>query len=67
VVFRCNVRASTSKSIQLHNPSSTGWQLRPVIQNGDSWSGPEFVQVGVHDGWKYGGRELSSVLSGPQA
>eukprot|EP00879_Flechtneria_rotunda_P018040 GHRR01018909.1.p1 GENE.GHRR01018909.1~~GHRR01018909.1.p1 ORF type:complete len:542 (+),score=201.99 GHRR01018909.1:696-2321(+) len=44
LVFRCNVRTSTSKSIQLQNPSSTNWQLRPVITN-DFWSGPEFVQI----------------------
>ena len=44
VVFKCNVRASTSKGIQLQNPSSTKWQLRPVIQN-DFWSGAEFLQV----------------------
>lgn len=44
VVFRCNVRASTSKNILLQNPSSTSWQLRPVIQN-DFWTGAEFLQV----------------------
>jgi hydrocephalus-inducing protein len=45
VVFRCNVRDSTSKSIVLHNSSSSSWQLRPVVQN-DFWSGAELVQVG---------------------
>lgn len=44
VVFRCNVRTSASKAIQLRNTSSTNWQLRPVIQN-EFWSGAEFLQV----------------------
>lgn len=44
VVFKCMVRSSTSKSIKLDNPTSSNWQLRPVISN-DFWSGPEFLQV----------------------
>lgn len=44
VVFKCMVRASTSKSIKLQNPTSSNWQLRPVINN-DFWTGAEFVQV----------------------
>jgi hydrocephalus-inducing protein len=38
------VRASVANSITLTNPSSSPWQLRPVIQH-DYWSGPEFVSV----------------------
>eukprot|EP00775_Hariotina_reticulata_P008964 gene8964-9139_t len=38
------LQASTSKSIPLHNPSSSSWQLRPVIQN-DFWSGAELLQI----------------------
>jgi hydrocephalus-inducing protein len=44
LAFRCNVRTATSKSLRLDNPSSTNWQLRPVISH-EFWSGAEFVQV----------------------
>lgn len=44
VLFKCMVRTSTSKSLRLDNPTSSSWQLRPVISN-DFWSGPEFLQV----------------------
>jgi hydrocephalus-inducing protein len=44
VVFRCKVRASTSKALRLDNTSSANWQLRPIISH-EFWSGPEFVQV----------------------
>lgn len=44
VRFKCLVRSSTTKSVRLENPTSSNWQLRPVISN-DFWSGQEFVQV----------------------
>lgn len=55
VAFKCNVRTSTSKALQLRNASSTNWQLRPVIQN-EFWSGAEFLQVSTVQG------ETSAVL-----
>ena len=33
VNFSCNVRSSTSQTLTLSNPSSSSWQLKPVIQN----------------------------------
>lgn len=44
VAFRCNVRTSATKSIRLENPSSSSWQLRPVVSH-EFWSGAEFVHV----------------------
>eukprot|EP00798_Chlamydomonas_sp_ICE-L_P006741 gene6741-3411_t len=44
VNFACSVRASCTQSVTLTNPSSSKWNLRPVIQN-DFFSGPEFVDV----------------------
>lgn len=55
LTFKCNVRASTSRSITLTNTSSSSWQLRPVIEN-KFWSGPEFLQVrGFGSGYDKGG------------
>jgi hypothetical protein len=38
------VRGSAAKTIVLHNPSSTPWQLHPSCQH-EAWSGPEFLAV----------------------
>lgn len=44
VRFQTSVRNETTQSVSIKNPSSSDWQLRPVIQN-DFWSGPEFLSV----------------------
>lgn len=53
VLFKCMVRSSTSKSIKLENPTSSNWQLRPVISN-EFWSGAEFLQVPAGSSAEYG-------------
>eukprot|EP00955_Chlamydomonas_euryale_P115431 366348-Chlamydomonas_euryale.AAC.12 len=44
VSFACAVRASDTKTIALHNASSSAWSLRPVLSN-EFFSGPELVEV----------------------
>lgn len=44
VKFSCSVRGSVTKTIVLSNPSSSAWQLHPVVQN-EAWSGPEYLAV----------------------
>ncbi|KAJ9512718.1 hypothetical protein QJQ45_019009 [Haematococcus lacustris] len=44
VNFACAVRSSTTQTVNLSNPSSSPWQLRPVLSN-DFFSGPEYVDV----------------------
>ncbi|KAJ3270503.1 hypothetical protein HDV01_007759 [Terramyces sp. JEL0728] len=42
--FLTPVRTPEVKSIALTNKSSTGWHIRPIIEN-SYWSGPEIVDV----------------------
>lgn len=44
VAFSCHVRATDSKVITLENPTTSAWQLKPVIQN-TFWTGPETLSV----------------------
>lgn len=61
---RCNVRSSCSKSITLHNTSSSAWQLHPVIQN-NMWSGPEFLKVPAAGKAEYNMTYKPVTMSGP--
>ncbi|GFH25491.1 uncharacterized protein HaLaN_23467, partial [Haematococcus lacustris] len=47
VNFACAVRSSTTQTVNLSNPSSSPWQLRPVLSN-DFFSGPEYVDVSAY-------------------
>ncbi|KAK9824158.1 hypothetical protein WJX72_008157 [[Myrmecia] bisecta] len=44
VEFRTAVRGTCQQMLTISNPSSSAWQVKPVVTN-DFWSGPEFLSV----------------------